>query len=120
MNHEIMNKEIKNKEIMNKEIKNKENKFNENKFNDSDNDISETQKIERYIEREDMYLDLTYSDDILNVYMNIDEYVKGCNILEKLSLDDLTGFIKNYSSLYEIYYESDEEDEIDSLIEYDY
>ena len=115
MNHEIMNKEIKNKEIMNKEIKNKE-----NKLNNGDNDISERQKIERYIEREDMYLDLTYSDDILNVYMNIDEYVKGCNILEKLSLDDLTGFIKNYSSLYEIYYESDEEEEIDSLIEYDY
>jgi len=88
-------------------------------IDDDDINITETQKIERYIEREDLYLDLTYSDDILNVYMNINEYVKGCNILGKLSLDDLTGFIKNYSSLYEIYYESEDED-IDSLIEYDY
>ena len=51
---------------MNNEIKNKEIKNNENKLNDGDNDISERQKIERYIEREDMYLDLTYSDDILS------------------------------------------------------
>ena len=99
---------------MNKDTKKKMIDDNREEENDS-----ETIKIERYIEREDLYLDLTYSDDILNVYMNIDEYVKGCNILGKLSLDDLTGFIKNYSSLYEIYYESEEE-EIDSLVEYDY
>jgi len=74
-------------------------------------------KINIYVEREDLYLDLKYSDDILNIYMNIQEYIKGCNILENLSLDDLTCFIKNYSSLYDIYYDSDDDEE-DDLIEY--
>ena len=90
---------------------NKDIKMNKNE------ELTYEDKINMYVEREDLYLDLKYSDDILNIYMNIQEYIKGCNILEKLSLDDLTCFIKNYSSLYDIYYESEEETD-DDLIEY--
>ena len=78
----------------------------------------ENEKIKLYIEREELFLDLTYSDDILNIYMNIQEYIKGCNILENLSLNKLDNFIKNYSSVYDIYYESEEDN--DDIIEDDY
>lgn len=86
--------------------------------NFANNDIlSDEDKIQRYIDKEELYLDLKYSDDILDIYMYIQQYIEGSNILQKLSLDNLSCFIKNYSSIYDIYYESDNEE--DDLIEYD-
>jgi hypothetical protein len=67
-------------------------------------------KEELFYEREKIYLDCTYSEHIRNIYFKIKEYLSGSNLLDQLNLIDLEEIIIQYSSLYDIYYESEEED----------
>ena len=71
----------------------------------------ELSKEELFYEREKIYLDLKYSEDISNIYFLIKEYLSGSDLLNNLKLIDLQDLIVEYSSLYDIYYESDEEEE---------
>ena len=88
-----------------------------------DNEILEQQnKEELYFERECIYLDCTYSEHILNIYFNIKEYLKnrGSFLLKNMTSHDLEHLIIQHSSLYDVYYESDEDEEISDYDEYDY
>lgn len=71
----------------------------------------EKTKEELFYEREKIYLDLKYSDDISNLYFTIKEYLSGSSLLSNLNLIDLEDLIIEYSSLYDIFYESDDEEE---------
>jgi|TARA_R110002074_G_scaffold131843_1_gene274591 hypothetical protein len=66
-------------------------------------------KEELFFEREKTFLDCTYAEHIRNIYFQIKEYLSGSFLLDKLELIDLEEIIIQYSSLYDIYYESDEE-----------
>tara|TARA_B110001454_G_C12585720_1_gene377999 strand:+ start:565 stop:837 length:273 start_codon:yes stop_codon:yes gene_type:complete len=66
-------------------------------------------KEELFYEREKIYLDCTYSEHIANIYFKIKEYLSGSSLLDKFNLIDLEELIIEYSSLYDIYYESEEE-----------
>lgn len=67
-------------------------------------------KEELFFEREKIFLDCTYSEHIQNIYFQIKEYLSGSNLLDKLGLIDLEHLIIQYSSLYDVYYESEEEE----------
>ena len=71
----------------------------------------EITKEELFYEREKIYLDLKYSDDISNLYFTIKEYLSGSSLLSNFNLIDLEDLIIEYSSLYDIFYESDDEEE---------
>ena len=72
--------------------------------------MEELSKEELFYEREKIYLDLKYSEDIQNIYFEIKEYLSGSFVLDKLKLIDLQDIIIEYSSLYDICYESEEEE----------
>tara|TARA_B100001248_G_C27386936_1_gene460173 strand:+ start:219 stop:461 length:243 start_codon:yes stop_codon:yes gene_type:complete len=72
--------------------------------------MEELSKEELFYEREKIHLDCTYSEHIRNIYFKIKEYLSGSNLLDQLNLIDLEEIIIQYSSLYDIYYESEEED----------
>ena len=63
---------------------------------------------ELYFEREKIFLECTYSEHIQNIYFQIKDYLLGNNLLDKLELFDLENLITQYSSLYDVYYESEE------------
>ena len=75
-------------------------------------------KEELFFDREKTFLDCTYAEHIQNIYFQIKEYLSGSYLLDKLKLSDLEELIIQYSSLYDIYYESEEEE--DGEIEDDY
>jgi hypothetical protein len=70
----------------------------------------ELSKEELFYEKEKLYVECIYSDDISNIYFKIKEYLSGSNLLDQLNLIDLQDIIIPYSSIYDIYYESDDED----------
>lgn len=67
-------------------------------------------KEELFFEEEKTFLDCTYAEHIQNIYFQIKEYLSGSYLLDKLKLSDLEELIIQYSSLYDVYYESEEED----------
>lgn len=77
-------------------------------------------KEELYFQRESIYLECKYSEDIENLYNKIKEYVSGnSELLNNLRLSDLQDIIMQYSSLYDVYYESEESEE-EEIINEDY
>lgn len=77
-------------------------------------------KEELYFQRESIYLECEYSEDIENLYNKIKEYVSGnSELLNNLRLSDLQDIIMQYSSLYDVYYESEESEE-EEIINEDY
>lgn len=86
-------------------------------------EIDETKEKEiMFFERECIYLDCTYSEDIINLYLNIKEYLnnRGSFLLKNMKSIDLQDLIIGYSSLYDVYYDSEDDGEISDYEEYDY
>ena len=75
-------------------------------------------KEELFFEREKIFLDCTYSEHIQNIYFQIKEYLSGSNLLDELKLIDLEHLIIQYSSLYDVYYESEEEESSENEEDY--
>lgn len=86
------------------------------------NNDSEIKKEELYFERECIYLDCKYSEHILNLYFIIKEYLKNkpSFLLKNMRSVDLEELIVNHSSLYDVYYDSENENENSDIDEYDY
>ena len=70
-------------------------------------------KQQLFFERECIYLDCTYSEHILNIYFSIQEYLnnRGSSLIKNMKSIDLEELIIQHSSLYDVYYESDEEND---------
>lgn len=76
---------------------------------------------EEFFERESLYLDIKYSDDIQELYFYIKEYLdNNClQIMEKITHNDLQDICFKHSSIYDMFYE-DEIEEEDDLLEYEW
>ena len=76
---------------------------------------------EEFYERESLYLDIKYSDDIQDLYFYIKEYLdNNClKILENFKHNDLQEICFKHSSIYDMCYE-DEIEEEDDLLEYEW
>ena len=61
--------------------------------------------------KEKKYIWIALIQNILQIFiLKIKEYLSGSSLLDKFNLIDLEELIIQYSSLYDIYYESDDED----------
>lgn len=76
---------------------------------------------EEYFKRESLYLDIKYSDDIQELYFHIKEYLNNncLPIMEHFTHNDLQEICFKHSSLYDMIYEEEIEEE-DDLLEYEW